>query len=334
MLPPIKRIGHQGMCTLMGLCSNQACTKTPLIKVVPAREAHRKIPLMKLRPAHRLPNLESFPLVRLVPAEFTSKKQMKNTNDIAPICIIFFELLEKLKSLTPLLKDWVYPFKCSRKIPIVPSARPSLSILKKKSMERTAKDGVRNAFGNVCEKWMIEYPEHCHRIINMYSLKMQMAIAKGISFDDLCAEVKVCALEEDKSGELNVKVIPKIGESPFCDLCKEAFNEVEKTLKDPAIKQKLKDSLDQVCNMLPKSFQDDCKNFVNQNVDALIDILEQELAPDSICPALKLCGSKKITKVPKRVKDLECDVCKDVVSSLRTKLQDPASKEEIYCIIF
>ncbi|GIY80981.1 hypothetical protein CDAR_71052 [Caerostris darwini] len=306
----IKELDTKGMCTLMGLCSNQACTKTPLIKVVPAREAHRKIPLMKLRPAHRLPNLESFPLVRLVPAEFTSKKQMKNTNDIAQLP------LERLG----------LPIQVFQKDTDCALCKAFSFYLEKEINGDNSKDSVRNAFGNVCEKWMIEYPEHCHRIVNMYSLKMQMAIAKGISFDDLCPEVKVCPLEEDKSGELNVKVIPKIGESPFCDLCKEAFNEVEKTLKDPAIKQKLKDSLDQVCNMLPKSFQDDCKNFVNQNVDALIDILEQELAPDSICPALKLCGSQKITEVPKRVKDLECDVCKDVVSSLRTKLQDPASK--------
>ncbi|GBN42346.1 Prosaposin, partial [Araneus ventricosus] len=192
-----------------------------------------------------------------------------------------------------------------------------------------SKLSVRQAIDGVCEKWMVEYPDHCKYLVETYSLKMRMAIAKGINFDSLCSEVKACPLEENKKDELNVKVIRKVGESPFCDLCKDAMNEVEKVLSDPATKQKLKDTLDQVCNYLPKSFQDDCVTFVNQNIDALIDILEQELQPDQICPALKLCGSQKMIGVPPRVKDVECDVCKEVVSSFRTKLQDPASKEII-----
>lgn len=60
------------------------------------------------------------------------------------------------------------------------------------------------------------------------------------------------------------------------------------------MQQKLENLADQGCNILPKSLRDDCTSFVKSNVDALIDILEQELQPDNICPALRLCDGKFI----------------------------------------
>ncbi|XP_055948969.1 uncharacterized protein LOC129981935 isoform X2 [Argiope bruennichi] len=308
----IKQLDTRGMCTLMGLCDKTGCVDLPLIKIDPEREAHRKIPLIRLQPAqYPSTNLKPQPLVRLIPAEMISKKQMKESNDV-------FQLpLDRLMHPLPVFEKDTECALC----------KAFSFYLEKDLAGDNSKIHVRQAINGICEKWMVEYPDHCKYLVNNYSQKMQMAIAKGVSFDNLCSEVKACLLEKNKKDDLNVKVIPKSGENPFCDLCKDAMNEVEKALSDPAIKQKLRNSLDQVCNLLPKSFRDDCVSFINQNIDALIDILEQELQPDQICPALKLCGSQKAIGVPPRVNDLECDVCMDVVSSFRTKLQDPASKE-------
>ncbi|XP_042907412.1 uncharacterized protein [Parasteatoda tepidariorum] len=307
----IRKLDTKGMCTLIGLCGNDSCSKmTPLVKVIPAFEPRRKVPLFKLQPAQKITKEDIIPLVKLFPANVLTKKEMKETNDI------FQPLLPLEKFVHPILEQDTECALC----------KAFSFYLETDLAGDKSKDGVRHTIGEVCGKWMVEYPDHCARITQKYSMRMQYAIAEGVSFEDLCSNVKACALN-DKRNELK-QIIDVKKEGPFCDLCKDAMNEVEKQLSDPATKQKLKDLLDQGCNVLPQSMRDDCTNFLNSNIDALIDILEQELQPNNICPALKLCSEPRIS-APRRVKDLECDVCKSVVTSFRQKLEDPNSKKII-----
>lgn len=70
------------MCTLIGLCNSEKCVQTPMVKLVPALEAGRRIPMIKLQPAVRVPSNSFRPLVKLVPASVASKKHAVETNDI------------------------------------------------------------------------------------------------------------------------------------------------------------------------------------------------------------------------------------------------------------
>lgn len=60
--------------------------------------------------------------------------------------------------------------------------------------------GVRGAISGVCERGMSEYSEECGRIVSRYSMKIQVALAKGASFEDLCPLLKACPLTEDTTG--------------------------------------------------------------------------------------------------------------------------------------
>lgn len=71
------------MCALMGLCNNEECSHMNLIKLVPAVEARKRIPMAKLVPASRVAVTQGVqPLVKLVPATVGSKKEMRESNDI------------------------------------------------------------------------------------------------------------------------------------------------------------------------------------------------------------------------------------------------------------
>nr|WBW70109.1 venom protein [Lampona murina] len=307
----IRKLDTKGMCTLIGLCNNEKCAQIPMVKLVPAVQAHKRIPMIKLQPA--VPsNIDTHPLVRLIPAIVANKKNMIETNDIFP-------------SQLPLEK-YIHPLAIFQKDTECAFCKAISFYLEKDLNGDRSQDGVRKALDNVCERWVKDFPDQCKDFMNKYSVKVENAIVDGMKFDEVCIYSKACAAE-NKHSELHVKVMSKAGDGPFCDLCKDTMNEIENTLSDPATKQKLEDFVDQGCNILPQSIRDDCVSFLNSNVDALIDILEQELKPDNFCPAVRLCDEESRVGVPQRVKDLECDVCKDVVSSLRQKLSDPSSKE-------
>lgn len=74
----------KGMCTLMGLCNNDVkCSEMPLVKLIPATEATKRISMIKLQPATRVSaDVNSIPLVKLVPAEEASKSKWIESNDI------------------------------------------------------------------------------------------------------------------------------------------------------------------------------------------------------------------------------------------------------------
>jgi saposin len=309
----IRQIDSKGMCTLMGLCNNDSCSRIPLVKVFPALEVGRKVPLIKLRPAERVPNYDPVPIVRLIPEGVLSKKGHDDSNDIFQSRLIPIERISRPQLVFQ--KDT----ECAL-------CKAFAFFLEKDLAGDRSKAGVRQAISAVCERGMVEYSEECTRIVARYSVKIQMAVAKGVSYDELCPLIKACPLQDETSGGLKVRVISGGKDSPFCDLCKDAMNEVEKQLSDPATKEKLENLFGQFCSYLPQSLRSDCTNFINSNIDALIDILEQELKPNTVCPALGLCPGSMMSPVPVRVKDLECDVCKDVVASFRQKLENPESK--------
>ncbi|GFW97437.1 hypothetical protein TNCV_4991141 [Trichonephila clavipes] len=309
----IKQLDTRGMCTLMGLCDKTSCSRIPLVKVLPPLEPQKRIPLIQLRPAQPINDRESFPLVRLVPAEMTSKKTMKDSNDI-------FQL--PVERLTHPLLQFQQDGECAL-------CKAFAFFLEKELQEDRSKVGVQNAINGICEKWMMEYPDACNYIVAKYSLKMQMAVARGVSFDDLCMEVKVCPVEQNKTDDIKVKVVSGKKDSPLCKLCKDALTDIEEVLNDPNTRKIILDSLDKFCNVFPDFIKEPCTSLIGSNVDQLLDILQQELKPDNVCPALGVCADQLRALVSPRVKDLECDVCKDVVTSFRTKLQDPASKEMI-----
>ncbi|KAG8182465.1 hypothetical protein JTE90_020385 [Oedothorax gibbosus] len=309
----IRKIDSKGMCTLIGLCNNNdTCSQIPLVKVFPALEVGRKIPLIKLRPAQRVPNYDPVPIVTLLPQGVLSKKEHDESNDI-------FQSRLPIERISRPALVFQKDTECAL-------CKAFSFYLEKDLAGDRSKEGVRQAISRVCERGMVEYSEECNRIVARYSMKIQMALSKGVSYDELCPLIKACPLQDETSGGLNVRVVSGVKESPFCELCKDAMNEVEKQLSDPATKEKLENLLGQFCNYLPESLRSDCTNFINSNIDALIDILEQELKPDNVCPDLGLCDASLRSPIPERVKDLECDVCKDVVASFRQKLENPESK--------
>ncbi|XP_063704417.1 prosaposin isoform X2 [Culicoides brevitarsis] len=75
----------------------------------------------------------------------------------------------------------------------------------------------------------------------------------------------------------------------WCTMCEYFLHFVQEELSDTKNEEKIKKTVMNTCNKMPKSIAPECRNFVDLYADALIALLIQEVDPSAICPQLKIC---------------------------------------------
>jgi hypothetical protein len=55
--------------------------------------------------------------------------------------------------------------------------------------------------------------------------------------------------------------------------------------------------LETLCSYMPTSISEKCETFIHDNIEKIIDLVVDNLTPDQICSALKMCASKKPVRV-------------------------------------
>jgi hypothetical protein len=48
---------------------------------------------------------------------------------------------------------------------------------------------------------------------------------------------------------------------------------------------------------MPTSISEKCESFIHNNIEKIIDLVVDNLTPDQICAALKMCASKKPVRI-------------------------------------
>ncbi|XP_043912546.1 prosaposin isoform X2 [Protopterus annectens] len=194
-----------------------------------------------------------------------------------------------------------------------------------------------------------EMAEMCKQYIKLYSsMVIQMLVDQNPR--GLCTKAGFCqsmplvsllpakvlkAAEVVQAAELApAQNLPKTKASPVCEVCKLAIAEVDKLLENNRTKENVINALKKVCSILPSSIAAECEDFVTQYGDAVIELIVQEVAPDSVCSILGLCSSRKRVNLERinlaQVKSGElCQVCKSLVMYLDTFLGKNATQAEI-----
>jgi len=132
---------------------------------------------------------------------------------------------------------------------------------------------------------------------------------------------------QDKKPIKAVKKAPKLKDSPTCELCEFAMNELEEVLSDNSTQEEIKNALESVCNMLPATIRDECNELVNQYEEQILDLLINELKnPKEICTLLSLCTAKPVHIVGNAE---TCEICKLAIGYLKAQLSQNATEEEI-----
>jgi len=116
--------------------------------------------------------------------------------------------------------------------------------------------------------------------------------------------------------------------NPACPLCEFVITRLDSMLQDNATEEEVKDTVEQICNYMPKTVKSQCREFIDEYGDTIIEYLIQELDPQEICTKLGLCGKSDFTEIGPLVmdeyKDLDkCQLCMLISNYLSAFLDDP-----------
>jgi len=74
-----------------------------------------------------------------------------------------------------------------------------------------------------------------------------------------------------------------------CLICEYAMHYIDNVIDNNKTRDRIEKLIHGVCKHLPKIDVDDCNKFVNDNADAVITILSEEVSPKEACKILDLC---------------------------------------------
>lgn len=162
-----------------------------------------------------------------------------------------------------------------------------------------------------------------------------------------CGAVKHC-IENDWA------VPPKdIKENDICQYCENIIADVRNFLTNNQTEAQIQNFLDQACSVIPVSeLADQCKDYVDNDLPELFDMVRSKLDPQTICSAMGLCSGQKtwsaqaasdsfvsstlIQGVPVGAPKANDDICKDcktLVNDLKKMLTDKTTEDEIEAML-
>jgi len=189
---------------------------------------------------------------------------------------------------------------------------------------------IQDALDQVCSMLPSSIADTCKTFVDTYGPVVLNLLANELTPDQVCGALGLCTQNTKKS--------TMRAPSTQCVLCEFVIKELDQLIGDNATEKEIIQALDQVCGVLPDTIKETCNQFVNQYGPTVIALLLQELDPQQVCTAIKLCSPSTIKTTvrepaPKPVKSVkasaECTLCEFVMNELDTVLKDNATQEEI-----
>lgn len=174
-------------------------------------------------------------------------------------------------------------------------------ILSSPTAEKELEDLLEN---EVCSQ-LGGLTDTCKQLVEAYIPQLVQALESDVSPAVVCKTIGLC------KGDAKILVMDYIRKKnekklgvDLCGDCKTFFTDVKQLLASAAAQKEFEDFLDsEVCPQFG-ALQDQCKELINSYLPMLINLLENEMAPDTICKTLGFCSADGQTAVNKDMQNL------------------------------
>ncbi|KAJ0067716.1 hypothetical protein NL108_010016 [Boleophthalmus pectinirostris] len=153
-------------------------------------------------------------------------------------------------------------------------------------------------------------------------LQQSQSPDKSCGLFGLCADTKeVPDLSESRSEKEQF--------SPVCTLCVMVVKKLEALLPKNMTEDAIRSLLADVCALMPKSYEQQCEDFVDKYGDDIVEFLLSSAAPHTICTLLHLCLLND-TPAPQASLPSDCDSCRtlSVLSRVHQGLNQDLNQTE------
>ncbi|KAK3090478.1 hypothetical protein FSP39_012184 [Pinctada imbricata] len=197
---------------------------------------------------------------------------------------------------------------------------------------------VTSTLLGICTKLPDMYTQQCKDLVQQYVPAILEILKQEMDPKTVCTAMTLC----------NAKKVSRVGvkSDEECTLCTLAVTELVKELSTKDVQDKIKTVIEQICNELPGNLKNECLSFVEEYSDAVIQLLLQQLDPQTVCKALNLCTNTssssmakphKPTKVKANVKCVVCEFAMKEIDSIlgknRTKAEIQAALDKVCSLL-
>jgi saposin len=228
--------------------------------------------------------------------------------------------------------------------------------------DNASEASIKQALENVCQYMPASVRKDCGRLVDAYADQIIEMVLADLSPEEVCVYLKLCspkpAAHDITLGDFLNKIktkpprieAPKPG--PTCVMCEFAMAELDKRILNNSTEEEMKRMIDFLCAHLPSTVADMCIDFIEQNGDAIFNMLMDQVSPKAICTELGLCSETSLNEVlpqssvlpvkkpePIGANNVEleswskCEICEVVVEYLDKLLEDDTIEESLDHII-
>ncbi|XP_076318042.1 prosaposin isoform X17 [Tachypleus tridentatus] len=207
----------------------------------------------------------------------------------------------------------------------------AVKYLKNEMEHNKPEEAIKAVLENFCHTLPQSNFKECEAFVNKYTEMMVDLLIQEINPEKVCEALKQCPVSFCTERERNDILISEVSDSFECLLCKQVMTYLEKELEDKPTEEAIKNALEKVCSILPQSLSKECDDFVKEYADLIIKLLLQELDPNIVCDALKLCPGQQRNdvQIATVTESIQCTLCKQVMAYLDKELEDKPTEEAI-----
>ncbi|XP_029018156.1 surfactant protein Bb [Betta splendens] len=191
---------------------------------------------------------------------------------------------------------------------------------------RDTKEIVYETLRALCQRLPPEQVSDCESQVKTYLPKLLQQAPDHLKPDDTCTALGLCAdrkREEllalplsaaDKDSAPGPALSAHVQFNPVCTLCLLVIKKLETLLPKNMTEDALMKLMEEVCDLIPQSYKDQCDDFVDKYGVQIVEFLLSSAAPHTICTLLHVClvNEKAIpvdTNLPKAAFPSDCESC-------------------------
>ncbi|XP_052262835.1 uncharacterized protein LOC127866386 isoform X5 [Dreissena polymorpha] len=186
---------------------------------------------------------------------------------------------------------------------------------------------IKKVLKDVCASLPDSLRDECSRLVEEnYQLVIDFIL---LNYDPniICKMIGICPAHKVTPVQ---STVTEVKSGPICGLCELIIQELDSILKGNKSEASIKAALEQVCSLLPDTLSTECKQFVDQYAQQIIDLLLQEIDPDQICKLIGLCTTSghRAEKILVKAGPV-CVICEFVLKLVDKELQGNKSEAAI-----
>lgn len=191
--------------------------------------------------------------------------------------------------------------------------------------DKKTKEAVEEAMDQICNVLPEQVKSQCNNYVDTYGRAVIELLANGVDPKQVCTMLQLCDNSDLVEGmQMSPVLMEAKKESTNCEMCEFAMNYVFEILQNKDDREEIRNVLETICSKLPSSVADRCESLVHNNIDAILNLIDDNLSPEEICSALSMCAKKK-----QQPTSQGCVLCEYVVQTLETLLQNKTDKDAV-----